>query len=79
MGVVAADVSVNGGVVLTRMDLGTFLSPRIISGLIVLLIGVTVGVLAYLALLPAELRLVRRKLRPKILRRKLMGQHRRFR
>jgi hypothetical protein len=74
MGVAMATVAVNGGIVLTRMTFGIFTTPREMTGVIVLFLGVLTSVMAYLILLPAELRLVRKKLKPLILRRRLSGK-----
>ncbi len=74
MGIATASVAVTGGIVLTRSDYGLALSAKVLTAFIVILIGVSTGLLAFLVLLPAELRLVRRKLRPKLLAQRLSGQ-----
>lgn len=74
MGIMVATVAVNGGVVVMRGDYGLPLPVKAMSAIIMILIGVMTGLLAYLVLLPAELKLVRRKLRPKLLRRRLSGK-----
>lgn len=74
MGIATASVAVTGGVVLVGPNNGFPVSPRLITAGIVMAIGIMTGLLAYLVLLPAELRLVRRKLQPKLLARRLAGK-----
>ena len=74
LGVVCATVAVNGGIILTWASLGAWATPRMMTAVIVMLIGMVTALMAYLILLPAELKLVRRKLKPKILRRRLAGK-----
>lgn len=71
MGIMVATIATNGGVVLVKSDLGSLLSAKAASAIIVMLIALVTSLLAYLVLLPAELKLARRKLRPKLLRRRL--------
>ena len=75
-GIIAATIVVNGGVVLVRSDYGLPFSLKTITALIVLLIGGTTGLLAYLVLLPAELRLIRRRNKPKLLAQRLSRRNR---
>ncbi len=76
IGVVTAVIAINGGIVLTSHSHGA--SPaKAITASILLGIGAFTGLSAYLVLLPAELKLVRRKLRPKVLRQRLAGKNRR--
>ncbi len=73
-GIASAYVTVTGGVVLVRTDNGLPLSAKALTAFIVVSIGVLTGLLAFLVLLPAELRLVRRKLKPKLLAQRLSGK-----
>jgi membrane associated rhomboid family serine protease len=74
MGIVAATVAVNGGLVLTQKTVGVFATPKAMTAIIVMAIGMATALMAYAVLLPAELKLVRRKLKPEILRRRLSGR-----
>ena len=71
LGVMTATVAVNGGMVLTQMTFGVFATPKEMTAFIVMLLGVITALMAYVVLLPAELKLVRRKLKPELLRRRL--------
>jgi hypothetical protein len=70
-GILAAAVLVYGGVLFVRSDSGLSLSAKTLTAIIVMLIGATTGMLAYIVLLPAELRLIRRKNRRKLLAERL--------
>ena len=61
MGIASSSVAVTGGIVLLSPIDGLLLSPRAITALIVVSIGLMTGLLAFLVLLPAELKLMRRK------------------
>ena len=74
LGIASASVAVTGGVVLVRTDDGPPLSAKALTALIVVSIEVLTGILAFLVLLPAELRLVRRKLKPQLLAQRLSGK-----
>jgi hypothetical protein len=75
-GIIAATIVVNGGVLLVRSDYGLPFSLRTITVFIVILIGGTTGLLAYLVLLPAELRLIRLRNKPKLLAKRLARRDR---
>ena len=70
-GVVSETVAVYGGVQLVHSDYGLPFSPKALTVLIVILIGVMTGLLAYLVLLPAEIKLIRRTNKPKLLAQRL--------
>jgi hypothetical protein len=74
LGIASASVAVTGGIVLVRTGYGLPLSTKALTALIVVSIGILTGLLAFLVLLPAELRLVRRKLKPKLLAQRLSGK-----
>lgn len=74
LGLVCAPVAANSGIALTRANYGLPVSTQFFTALIVILIGLMTGLLAYLVLLPAELKLIRRKLKPKLLARRLAGK-----
>jgi hypothetical protein len=74
LGVMCATVAANGGIIVTRTNYGLPVAPQFFTALVVMFIGLMTGLLAYLILLPAELKLIRRKLRPKILARRLSGK-----
>lgn len=74
LGVTCATVAANSGIAFVRADYGLPVPTRVITVLIVVSIGAMTGLLAYLVLLPAELKLIRRKLRPRILARRLSGK-----
>jgi hypothetical protein len=74
LGIASASVAVTGGIVLVRTDYGLPLSAKAATALIVVSIGVLTGLLAFLVLLPAELRVVRRKLKPRLLAQRLSGK-----
>ena len=61
MGIAISSLAVAGGIVLLKPIDGLLLSPRAITAMIVLLLGVMTGLLAFLVLLPAELKLMRRE------------------
>ncbi len=61
LGVVAATVAVNGGIVLVRTNYGLPLPTRAVTATVVIVIGALTSVLAFLTLLPTELKLIRRK------------------
>lgn len=77
--IIAATIVVNGGVLLVRSGYGLPLSLKTLTAIIVTTIGGTTGLLAYLVLLPAELRLIRRKNKPKLLAKRLSGKKRNVR
>jgi hypothetical protein len=74
LGVMTATVAVNGGMVLTHMTFGVFATPKAMTAFIVMILGIITSLMAYVVLLPAELKLVRRKLKPELLRRRLLGK-----
>ena len=71
MGVMVATIAVNGGVMVVRSNFGLPVPAQVISGVLVILVGLVTSLLAYLILLPAELKLARRRLRPQLLKRRL--------
>jgi hypothetical protein len=72
MGIAAATVVVSfGGTLLARTDFGVYLSGRTITVLTILLIGVITSLLTFIILIPAELKLIRRDLEPKLLAERL--------
>ncbi len=74
MGIMVATVAVHGGVVLVRSNFGLPLTTQALSAAIMILMCLMTSLSAYLVLLPAELKLARRKLRPQLLRRRLSGK-----
>ncbi len=74
MGIATSSVAMMGGILLVGPNSGFPISARVMTAGIVMGIGVLTALLAYLVLLPAELRLVRRKLKPKLLARRLSGK-----
>ena len=74
LGIMVATVAVNGGVILVRSNYGLPLTTKALSAMLMILIGLMTSLSAYLVLLPAELKLARRKLRPQVLRRRLSGK-----
>ncbi|MBI5301455.1 MAG: hypothetical protein HY868_04905 [Chloroflexi bacterium] len=71
LGIAVATVVLYGGIVFFKDVDGLPMSPKFITVAIVLLIGALTGLLAFLILLPAELKLIRRQLKPKILAQRL--------
>jgi hypothetical protein len=74
LGFAVAPIAMMGGIVLVKSNYGLPLSISSLTGIIVVLIGALTGLLAYLVLLPAELRVVRRKLKPILLAKRLSGK-----
>jgi hypothetical protein len=74
MGIVSASVAVIGGILVVKSNYGLPLPVKAVSSIIVILIGVMTALFAYLVLLPAELRVVRRKLQPILLAKRLSGK-----
>ena len=60
MGIASSSIAVTGGIVLLNPIGGLLLSPRAVTAIIVVSIGMMTGLLAFLVLLPAELKLMRR-------------------
>jgi len=63
-----------GGMVLVRSDYGLPLSPRALTGLVVILLGVLTALMGYIVLIPAELKIIRRRLKPILLAKRLSGK-----
>jgi hypothetical protein len=74
LGITCATLTANGGIAFVRTSYGLPVSPQIISIAIVISIGAMTGLLGFLVLLPAELRLARKKLKPILLARRLAGK-----
>ena len=74
LGFAVAPIAMMGGIVLVKSNYGLPLSISSLTGITVVLIGALTGLLAYLVLLPAELRVVRRKLKPILLAKRLSGK-----
>jgi hypothetical protein len=74
LGFAVAPIAMMGGIVLVKSNYGLPLSISSLTGIILVLIGALTGLLAYLVLLPAELRVVRRKLKPILLAKRLSGK-----
>lgn len=71
MGITAAVVASIFGSTLTRANDGMPLPSRAITAIIVILIGVATSLLAFGILLPAELKIIRRNLKPELLAQRL--------
>jgi hypothetical protein len=68
VGVAAATVAVNfGGTFLARSEFGVYLSGRAVTIITILLIGVVSCLLAFIILIPAELKIIRLEHKPKLL------------
>ena len=61
IGIASSSIAVSSGILLVRPDDGSPLSPKMITAAIVVSIGGFTGLLAFLVLLPAELKLIRKK------------------
>lgn len=76
VGVMAATVAVNSGIsLMARSDFGISLSARAVTAIVVILIGVVTSLLGFIVLIPAELKIIRRNLRPKLLAQRLSRKH----
>jgi len=72
VGVLAATIAVNSGIVLlARTDFGFSLSARTVTAITILLIGIVTSLLGFIILIPAELKIIRRELKPKLLAQRL--------
>jgi hypothetical protein len=71
LGVTAATIAVNGGIVFVKSTYGLPVPPKLITAAIVLLIGALTGLMAYVILLPAELKLIRQRAKPRLLAQRL--------
>jgi hypothetical protein len=71
LGITCATVTANSSIVFVTVDYGSPAYPKVITASIVILLGVMIGLSAYLILLPAELKLVRQKLKPILLAQRL--------
>ncbi|MBI5032151.1 MAG: hypothetical protein HZB51_16595 [Chloroflexi bacterium] len=74
LGITCATVVAMGDIAFVRTDYGLPVPTKVITATIVILIGAMTGLVAYLILLPAELKLVRQKLSPILLARRLSGK-----
>ena len=74
LGIVIAPIAVTGGMVLVRSDYGLPLSTQALTALIVVLLGVLTALMGYIVLIPAELKIIRRRLKPILLAKRLSGK-----
>lgn len=74
LGIAIAPIAINSGMVLVRSDYGLPLSARALTGLIVIVLGVLTALMGYLVLIPAELKIIRRRLKPILLANRLSGK-----
>jgi hypothetical protein len=61
IGIASSSIAVSSGILLVRPSDGAPLSPKMVTAAIAVLIGASTGLLAFLVLLPAELKLIRKK------------------
>ncbi len=71
LGITAATIAVNGGIVFVKSTYSLPVPPRFFTAAIVMAIGLLTSLMAYLVLLPAELKIIRRRLAPKLLAQRL--------
>jgi len=76
LGITSAWCAGMGGIVLVKPDAGLPISTHVITMTIIILIGAIMGLVAFLVLLPAELKLIRQKLKPLLLAQRLSGKRR---
>jgi hypothetical protein len=74
LGFAIAPIAVKGGIVLVRSSYGLPLSIQALTALIVILLGVLTALLGYIVLIPAELKIIRRRLTPILLAKRLSGK-----
>jgi hypothetical protein len=74
MGIASSSIAVTGGILLVRSDVGMPVSPKVMTAVIVVFVGALTGVLAFLVLLPAELKLIRRKAAARLYARRISGK-----
>ena len=71
LGIVIAPVVVLGGVGLVKSAYGLPLTIQSLTAIVVILLAVLIALLIYIVLIPAELIIIRRRLRPILLARRL--------
>ena len=74
LGIAIAPIAVSGGMVLVRSSYGLPLSIQTLTALVVIMLGVLTAIMGYIVLLPAELKIIRRKLKPILLAKRLSGK-----
>ncbi len=74
LGIAIAPIVVLGGVGLVKSAYGLPLTIQTLTAILVILLSVLIALMIYIGLIPAELKIIRRRLKPILLAKKLSGK-----